>query len=365
MPVYKYQTKQKGSMWYVKTNYIDPDTGTSKQACKRGFKTKKEALEYERTLLQNASKTPVEASTRASELTFEDVYTQYKEAVNNRKLKADTMITKESIMRLHILEYFKTYPIKSVSTDVIKQWQNSFVEKNFTPTYLRTIQAQLNAVLNYAVKKHYIEYSPMVDIASMGTTHAPEKQIWSIEEYKTFSEAIKKLNTNAYLLCELCYWLGLRRGEALAITPDDIVYNAKQSYLVVSKSCNAKGIVSSTKTPSSNRTIAIPKQIEDEIKDEIKKHYDIQPTDRIITISMTELHRVITNACKISGVKQIRIHDMRHSYASILINCGQYSTTDIARSMGHSSAKTTLRTYAHMLEDTKNDIADTIEKLHE
>lgn len=368
MPVYKYKLKSGKTMWYIKANFIDPETGKSVQRCIRGFETKREAKEHERQFMQNPSLKPAERSTTRSEPLFSDVYNEYQEYVKNRNIRPDTLQNKIGIYKYHIEPFFKDVPIKSMTVGMVKQWQTEMEKKTYfgkpyTPTYLRTVQSQLNAILNYAVRKGIIPHSPMVDLKNMGRKDAKEMEVWSTDEYAKFAVHAQR-RPESFMFFELCYWLGLRRGEALAISPSDITHDTNgRAFLSITKSCNPKGVVADTKTLSSHRTLVLPPILEQELNEYMSHKYGLKPTDRIITVYPHILNRDMREAVKEAGIKKIRIHDLRHSYASNLINSQRYSPTDIARTLGHSSAAITLRTYSHMLENTKYDIADLINEI--
>ncbi len=396
MPAYRYKVKT-GTLWRVQVNFTED--GTHKQHCKRGFKTKREAQEYERTFLLNPSAPQkphrgfqsdtqgkieqditgtADGHTGASrgapsERTFKDICEEYLQHAQERELRADTMETKVNMINIHLKPYFDEYRLQDINKDTIRQWQAEMRAKRnrqgkpFSETFLHSVQSQLNAILNYCIKKQYITVSPMIDLRNMGRKHADEMHVWTPQQYAAFAKIAKEREAT-FLLFELYFWLGLRRGEALALTPSDIIHDSKtgKSYIHICKSVNAKGRSQDTKTPSSHRTLLLPQIIEDELNGFLIRSH-IPPQERIFTVSTNQLYRDMIHACEVAQVPKIRLHDLRHSFASILIsnsNGGKrYSPTDVARLMGHSSATITLRTYAHLLEDTREDIADLLNGL--
>lgn len=304
-----------------------------------------------------------------SEQIFKNIRTEYIQHAKEKELRADTMETKLNMIDIHIAPFFDEYKLHDITKDVIRQWQTIMRQKRnrqgkpFSETFLHSVQSQLNAILNYCIKKQYITISPMIDLRNMGRKHADEMHIWSPQQYADFAKAARD-HEETFLLFELYFWLGLRRGEALALTPADFMHNPKmgRTYVSISKSVNAKGRSQDTKTPSSHRILLLPQIIEDEINAYMSR-LSIAPTERIFTASTHRLYRDMERACEIAQVPKIRLHDLRHSFASILIDSKRYSPTDVARAMGHSSATITLRTYAHIMEETKADIADLLNGL--
>lgn len=389
MPVYKYENK-KGTLWRVHINYTE--NGEHKQICKRGFTTKREAVQYEQTLSATL-KAPGGAQSLADALyqiigidapqakitpveppephrTFQDVFDEYWATTDARGLSAGTKETKANMYKQHILPYFGAYAIAEITAAIVQEWQavmktKTRRDKPFTDTYLHSIQSQLNAVFNYATRKAYIPFSPMVDLKNMGAKNAPPREFWTVAEYNRFASYAQE-RWETFMIFELCYWLGLRRGEALAIRPMDITYdNRMNSYaLHIATSVDAKNRVGHTKTASSDRVIALPESLKIALDKYMEQSYDIQPSDRIFEhISVSTLNRDKDWAIEQSGVPYACIHGMRHSAATNLISSGKLTATDAARWLGHSSAKTTLRTYSHILPETEVMAADLIEAM--
>ena len=156
---------------------------------------------------------------------------------------------------------------------------------------------------------------------------------------------------------EILYWCGLRLGELLALTAADFDFD--KSTVRINKSYQRIGgedIVTDPKTAKSIRTVRIPDFLAEEIKDYIKSLYGMGNDERIFPISKNYLHREMSRGCKAAGVKRIRIHDLRHSHVSLLIEMG-FSAVAIADRVGHESIDITYR-YAHLFPTTQQEIAN-------
>lgn len=99
----------------------------------------------------------------------------------------------------------------------------------------------------------------------------------------------------------------------------------------------------------------MPFFLTEEIKDYFSRCYELNDNQRIFCLGKSGLHHEMDRSCKISGVKRIRIHDLRHSHVSSLINMG-FNAVDIANRVGHESVKITYR-YAHMFPNKDEEIA--------
>lgn len=148
----------------------------------------------------------------------------------------------------------------------------------------------------------------------------------------------KPLSFHAF---ELLYWTGIRCGELLALTPSDFMLES--SRLRISKSYQSlHGVdtVTDPKTPKSVRTIVMPAFLSDEMAEFIELRDDVTPDERLFAVTKHFLAHKMERGCKASGVKHIRIHDIRHSHVSLLIEMG-FSALAIAERMGHEAVSPT------------------------
>lgn len=113
-------------------------------------------------------------------------------------------------------------------------------------------------------------------------------------------------------------------------------------------------MVTPPKTPKSVRTIVMPKFLTDEHEQWVGS-LPIGADKRIFTFTKAKLHHELDRGCKRSHVKRIRIHDLRHSHVSLLIEMG-FSAVAIAERLGHESSDVTFR-YAHLFPDKQGEMA--------
>ena len=168
----------------------------------------------------------------------------------------------------------------------------------------------------------------------------------------------------AYYAFQTLYWCGIREGELLALLPGDLDF--EKGTLSVSKTfqhLKGRDIITEPKTPKSNRDVRMPEFLVQELQDYIRMQYDLSPADRLFPLSKSYLYRVMARGSKEAGVPKIRIHDLRHSHVSLLIDMG-YSAVAIADRMGHESIDITYR-YAHMFPTVQTDMANKLNALME
>ena len=115
-------------------------------------------------------------------------------------------------------------------------------------------------------------------------------------------------------------------------------------------------VITDPKTAKSNRVIQMPAFLCEEMEDYIRSLYAVEPTDRIFAVTKSYLHREMDRGAKEAGVKRIRIHDLRHSHISLLIDMG-FTALAIADRVGHESIDITYR-YAHLFPTRQAEMAD-------
>ncbi len=349
MPAYKEQNKK---TWYVSVRYKDW-TGKNARKVKRGFETKREALEWERQFLlkENAS----------LDMTFESFLELYKEDLKDR-LKRNTWIMKTSVIDQKILPYFKDKRMCDIKASDVIAWQKEIMAyrdedgEGYTPTYLKTIHNQLSAIFNHAVRYYELSSNPAAKAGNMGKEKTREMLFWTKEEYTAFAEQIMDKPISFYAF-EMLYWCGLRMGEMLALTPADFDFD--NGIVRITKSyqrIEGEDIITDPKTEKSIRNIKMPDFLIDEMKDYLQALYSVGSDTRIFPITKSYLHHEMTRGSTAAEVKRIRIHDLRHSHVSLLINMG-FSAVAIADRVGHESIDITYR-YAHLFPTTQNEIAN-------
>lgn len=349
MPVFR---NESNGTWYVMTRYVDWQ-GNHKQKCKRGFKTKREALEWERVfhLQQSAD----------MDMSFESFVDIYKNDIRSR-IKETTWLTKVNIIDKKILSYFGKRKISEIQTKEVIAWQNDLLRqkdktgKPYSECYLKTIHNQLSAIFNHAVRFYALRTNPAAKAGNMGNEKRKEMLFWTKEEYLRFADVMMDKPVSYYAF-EMLYWSGMRLGELLALTPSD--FDFQNNTVTINKSyqrLHGEDVITTPKTKKSNRTIKMSEFLSEEIQDFIKMQYEVEPTDRLFQISKSYLHREMERGCKETGLEKSRIHDLRHSHVSLLIELG-FSAVAIADRLGHESIEITYR-YAHLFPSKQNEMAN-------
>ena len=346
----KAEKDKKTGKWFIQYSYTDWQ-GKRRKSTKRGFATKREAEEWLRNFLitQKAD----------FDMKFENFWKMYYADMETR-LREHTMRTKKYIVELKILPYFGNKRVNDITAADIRQWQNELIKIGYSPTYLKTINNQLSAIFNYAVRYYDLKSNPCAKAGSMGKSKAEEMDFWTGEEFRRFIDSVMNKRLS-YMVFMTLYWTGMRLGELLALNPKDV--DLEKRTISITKSyqrLGKKDVITPPKTPKSKRVITIPEFLAADIKDYMDSLYDLQENDRLFPITKYYLEHEMQRGIKESGVKRIRVHDLRHSHASMLIELG-FSPLEIANRLGHEKVETTLNTYAHLYPNKQTKLAERLD----
>lgn len=349
MAVSKYTAKDGKIKWYFSVRYTDW-TGERKRKKQEGFKTQRDAKEAETKFL-NSCRTDIT-------ITFENLVEAYLKDCRVH-IASTTMQTKEHIINTKILPYFANLPLNAIDVSIVRKWQNELIthEQGYSPTYLKTINNNLSAIFNYAMKYYKLPSNPARLCGSMGKKQAENMDFWTLAEFQQFIQATEN-DITAKTIFNLFFFSGIREGELLALTLNDFDFDKStvsinKSYAVV----KGEAVIKEPKTPKSKREVSLPSPLMDMIKEYSSKLYDYTPTQRLFPTGKTSLHRDMKKYCELSGVRKIRIHDLRHSHASLLIEMG-VSPLQISERLGHEDIQTTLNIYSHLYPNKQGELAD-------
>lgn len=348
-----YFGRDKKNNWEVRFYYKD-FTGKRKQKHRTGFKTKREAQAWANQFMMKQDQN--------LDMTFQVFWELYREDMKHR-LRENTIRTKDYIAELKILPYFGAKKMVEITPADVRRWQNSLMQEKYSQTYLKTINNQLSAIFNYAVKYYSLSRNPCSVAGSIGKSRAEEMKFWTKEEFEDFLEFVKDKPLSYYAFKTL-FWTGIRIGELLALTVKD--FDPVNKTLTINKSyqrIKGRDVITDPKTPKSNRMITLPEFLVQDLNEYIGRLYGIMPNDRLFQTSKAYLEHEMSRGCEMSGVKKIRLHDLRHSHASLLISELGLQPNLVADRLGHEKITTTLQTYSHLYPEKNRELADQLEKL--
>lgn len=347
MPVYK---DEKRGTWYAMFYYTDWQ-GVRHKTKKRGFPRKKDAQDYEREFLAKQE--------QSCDMTFASLVELYFEDLDTR-LRETTIAGKRNIFDTKLIPFFGKLAINKITPSHVRKWQADMIKKDYAQTYLKTMNNQLSAVFNFAVKYYKLPSNPVHTAGTMGKKKADSMDFWTLQEFEQFIAVVDKPAVK--LAFEIMFWTGLRVGETLALFPKDIL---PDKMIDVCKTTSRKDGIDNfydPKTSKSFRQVPIPDFLYDNIFEYIGKLYAIEDDEQIFYFSKSTLNKNLDSFAAIAGVKRIRVHDLRHSHASLLIDMGEPILL-VSERLGHESVETTWGTYAHLYPHKGRELADKLQNM--
>lgn len=326
--------------------------GEKKKRRKRGFDSKKKALEYEIQKKLNSSKSMDMKLSEFIEVYFAD---------KKNELKDRTCKNKRYMMDQHIIPYFGEQRMSDITAAQIIQWQNEMQEKGFSESYLRMIQNQLTCLFMHASRIYDLPSNPCKKVKRMGNSDARSLNFWTLSEYQKFIATMEP-GTRYYLIFEILFWTGCRIGELLALTPADIDYKNNQMHITKTYyRTNRQDVLTEPKTKQSVRVVDIPEFLKQEIKEFVEGHYGMPDDERLFPIVQEAVQHKMKRQIKKAGVKDIRVHDLRHSHVAYLINKG-IEPILIKERVGHKDIRITLNTYGHLYPNRQRMVANLLDE---
>ena len=337
--------------WSVRFRYIQED-GKEVQKRLSGFSTRREANDAFIKFTATAKKYN-KTDKEVRELIFSELYDEYME-FSKKRIKESSFISLMEKCNKHILPYFKDLKVKDIQPKLILNWQQGNID-NYSYAYKTALRKYLSSILNYA-EKYYKIPNQIKYVDNFRRKEKPkEMQIWSPLEFEQFINAVDNINYRTFFLA--LFYTGARKGEMMATTWND--WDLESDILNIDKTLTKKTFshkptVTNPKNDSSVRKISIPlklKQIMENYKNICKVK---DKNEMVFKMSETSITRYKKNACMKAGIREIRLHDFRHTHASLLISEG-VSIVAVAKRLGHKDITQTLNTYSHLMEheDTK------------
>lgn len=361
----KYKWTSDGRKWVFYT-WIPTLSGKRKKYTSKAYKTKNEALKAEREYSLK-----VGDINESTDMTFKELYTKYYEYQENR-VKITTLKTYQD--RIKFMSLLDNIQVKNLNFKYYELWRNEINKMNLAVSYKNDIQKFIKTVLNWGEKMYGFNFRAFynkIDKFSDPNEIPAEMLFFTLDEFKKFISFEKDIKYKC--LYETLYYCGLRKGEARALTWNDINFDKKElrvnKNIVQMNSDDKKFYVTTPKTKSSIRILPIPNILFNDLLkllDNDKKMYGFKKSwyifGRDIPITNYQIRNRKNSLCKKANLKQIRIHDFRHSCASLLINNGA-NITIVAKYLGHSKIDETLNTYSHMFKSKLDDIVEMINNL--
>ncbi len=340
-----YKDKERGT-YYISV-YVELKNGDRKRILRRGFKTRAEAKRAEADIIMNA------AIENPDNPLFADVLDEYIKWYEKRRKKSTVKKLKGTINR-YIRPYFKNKFIQDISRRDISRFHDYLLDKNLAISTAKSIHKDLSAIFNYAITEMgYLTVNVASEVGNIDAQEDNRLNYWTLEEFKVFLKVVDNLKYEALFM--LLFFSGVRVGELLALTWQDIDFDNK-TIDINKRYYNTE--IDTPKTKSSIRVIKIPQHTLN-----ILARYKLQTkpkTDYVIfgdfykPMNQSSVNQQFYKYRKSSNLKEIRLHDFRHSHASYLINNG-YDIQIVSKRLGHHKVSTTLDIYSHLYPNKEDE----------
>ncbi len=372
MPVYKYNKATKdGRQWIYKVSVKDV-YGNNKQIASKRYATKTEAKQAEAQfwLEYHKPSTPIE------DLTFRELYERF--LVHQSDKVRDTTKYNYKNKLVHV-ESMLDIKCKDYTIEMFEQWKDEINSKNISTTFKNDILKFWKSLINYGMTWHDLNLSKVYRKITKFNNPNELKKEMSIFTYEEFQKYITVENKDRYrCLWKTLYYCGLRIGEARAITWKDIDFSKKR--ININKQIQddklRKGNYMTVPTKTLNSTRSVP--ICDDLLEELQRYHSVVQKYKNYTDSFyvfganagiepfapSGVRSRHKNNCIKAELHHIRIHDFRHSCASLLINNGA-SVTMVAKFLGHTKVDVTLNTYSHMFQSALDEVINIINNLND
>lgn len=312
--------------------------------------------------------TDINSSCSITNLKFIDLWYEYEKYL---KVKYKYQTFSKIIERVnnHILPFFKDMYVSDITQFEIIDWMNNINEKKYSFNYCSALHTALVEILNYGVDFYNLKDNIAKKVGNFARVKSKKEiQFWTFEEYEKFINAVD--NKMYKVFFETLYSTGIRQGEARALTWNDLKDNYIEINKTISKTMyNGEYVINSPKTESSMRIVYIDKKLKNSLLNLLKNEKEKEDFNMNWFIfggkkplSATTISRRKNKYCDMSNVKKIRIHDFRHSHATLLLSKG-VPITAISKRLGHSNTEMTLNTYSHLIKEDELKAIDLLNSL--
>ena len=360
MPIYKMKGSKDGLQKYrIRINYHDI-SGNARQIDSVAYGLDN-AKELEMRLNHDIKK-----AAPARKMTLQKLYDEYAET-KRHEVRESSLDKSKRILQRYILPELGEYQLNRLTLPILQKWKLSIANTNLAQQTKKNVYGEFHTLLNYAVKMEYLPNNPLDKVGNFKDKLTVKKEMlyYTPEEFKKYLAAARENAEKAeksgdmfewhyYVFFAIAFYTGLRKGEIHGLKWDDI----NGDYLSVKRSITQKLGNGDRETPPKNRSSIRTLQMPRPLKNILNEHYNrckdapnFNEQCKVCGIFKplrdSTLEKRNRQFAESAGVKKIRIHDFRHSHASLLANEG-INIQEIAKRLGHSKIEITWNTYSHL-----------------
>lgn len=302
-------------------------------------------------------------------LKFKDAYIQYLDYIEYKQ-KIQSKETLKERFKNRILPYWENYDIYSITEFDYLKWQNEIEESNYSNNYKNGLHYLMSGFFEYCIKFHSLSLNVAKKVGPFKNINKKVKHdYYTLGEFKKF---IKYVDNDIYKqFFNLMFFTGTRPGEAMALRFSDLSFRRLSINKSISEhSFNGKRVIDTPKTLSSCRDIKIDKKL---YKSLLKLHdlyvnenddngFDYFIFGGIKPLAPTTINRYKKNACIKAHLRKIKLHEFRHSHATLLYDYN-VDIQSIKERLGHSDINVTMSTYVHQTNKHEKRVTRTLSLL--
>lgn len=351
-----------GASWRYAV-YLGVENGKRKYLRKGGFRTQREAQKAMREVLSTIDNG---SFVEPNQTTLGDYLAKWLED-KSANLKYGTMRKYKWMINYRIVPALGSIPLQSLSPQHVQSFYNSLRigDNPLSPRSILHVHRVLHEALDRALKWGFVVKNVASAVETPKVTK-PEMKVWTAQESLEFLKVAR--GNRYYVVFALALETGMRQGEILALRWSDV--NLEGSELHV-KLTDYLGHVDSPKTIQGRRTIPLtPFMVQvlrshrvAQAKERLFLGHDYQDNDLVVakqdgtSLRSRSLDNHWYKLLKKSGLPVIRFHDLRHTFASLMLAAG-VSPKTLVKIIGHATIAFLLDTYAHVYKEQENDAAN-------
>lgn len=362
MPIYKMKGKKEGKQRYrVRVNFTDNE-GKARQIDRVAYGLE-DAKTLERELAQSKTEQLI---TRLP--TINQLFNEYMLS-REKSIRETSYAQSKRMLELHILPILGRYRVDKLTMPTLQRWKNDLNTAELALISKQKIYGELRGLLNYAVRMDYITANPLIRLGNfkdaMQITTEHNVDYYTADEFKKFITTAKEqaiaaekngdlLAWHYYVFFAIAFYTGLRKGEIHGLRWNAIDGDYLSVKCSVAQKLKGNDRITPPKNRSSLRTLQMPKPLIDILqqhKERCQQYPDFSEDKFICGYSKPLRDSTVEyrnqKYAQLAGVKKIRIHDFRHSHASLLANEG-INIQEVARRLCHADIKMTWNRYAHL-----------------
>ena len=360
MSVHKYVKADGKTSWYYVFD-VETETGSRQRHKKRGFATERAAKTAEakaRTERASGEHIP------DSQETVGELLTRWLHTVARHKVRATTLADYELTVRVHLVPHIGTVRVQKLTAARVQAMYSTMLDAGAGKRTVHLAHQRLRQALTMAEREGIVRRN-VCDLVDPPTSSSSPGQSWTADEARRFLDTAKDDSHHPLWLLALA--TGMRRGELLGLRWQDVDLSAGTVRVAQSvRWMSGKPVVMLPKTESSVRTIGISKPVVDALKDHRKAWLERKLQARTWDagdlvfctrfgqpINPSNLYRNLAAIITAAGVPKLRLHDMRHTHATLLL-AGDTPIRAVSARLGHSQTSVTMNIYAHVLQEMQD-----------